>query len=175
MFKYISNILEQFSASQKIVALSILLISIITISIAPSFISAITLDREELNFEIKRKNIRINYLKKYIDSLEINIRKNQMECTNQIITREEEFIGMLEKLSVNLRSQNNKTQEKMVSINSVTSFNLERQVHNFEDSLISMIQISELPREEKIITYKKDEINSTLLMINEMKKKIKKK
>jgi energy-converting hydrogenase Eha subunit F len=51
MFKYISKILAQFSTPQKIVALSMLLLAIVIISIAPSFISSITLDRDELDSE----------------------------------------------------------------------------------------------------------------------------
>jgi uncharacterized membrane protein (DUF106 family) len=47
MFKYISKIIAQFSTPQKIIALSMLLLAII-ISIAPSLISSVTLDREEL-------------------------------------------------------------------------------------------------------------------------------
>ena len=62
MFKYISKILAQFSTSQKIVALSMLLLSIIIITIAPSLISSITLDRNELNSEIKKQNNKIKNL-----------------------------------------------------------------------------------------------------------------
>lgn len=48
MFEYISKIIAQFSTPQKIIAPSMLLLAIIIISIAPSLISSITLDREEL-------------------------------------------------------------------------------------------------------------------------------
>jgi hypothetical protein len=55
MFKYISKILAQFSTPQKIVALSMLLLAIIIITLAPSFIASITLDRDELNSEMNYK------------------------------------------------------------------------------------------------------------------------
>jgi peptidoglycan hydrolase CwlO-like protein len=88
MFKYISKILEQFTISQKIVALFMLLLSITTIIIAPSLISSIILNRDELNSEIENQNIKIKELKSDIDSLEYKIRKNEKECTNQILLRE---------------------------------------------------------------------------------------
>ena len=92
MFKYISSILSQFSTPQKIVALSMLLLAIVIITIAPSIISSITLDREELNSEIKRQDLKIEKLEIDVDSLESSIRKNGRECTNAIVSREEEFL-----------------------------------------------------------------------------------
>jgi hypothetical protein len=98
MFKYISEILSQFSTPQKVVALSLLLFSIVTISIAPSLINAINLDKEELNAEIEKKNNKISNLQKQIDESETKIRKDQQSCTNEILTREKEFISMLDYL-----------------------------------------------------------------------------
>lgn len=65
-----------------------LLLSITTIIIAPSLISSIILNRDELNSEIENQNIKIKELKSDIDSLEYKIRKNEKECTNQILLRE---------------------------------------------------------------------------------------
>jgi septal ring factor EnvC (AmiA/AmiB activator) len=98
MFKYISEILSQFSTPQKIVALSLLLFSIVTISIAPSLINAINLDKNELNGEIEKKDNKISNLEKQINESETKIRKEQQSCTNEILTREKEFISMLDYL-----------------------------------------------------------------------------
>ena len=98
MFKYISEILSQFSTPQKIVALSLLLFSIVIISIAPSLINVINLDKNELNVEIEKKDNKISNLEKQIDESETKIRKGQQSCTNEILEREKEFISMLDYL-----------------------------------------------------------------------------
>lgn len=143
MFKYISKILAQFSTPQKIVALSMLLLAIVIISIAPSFISSITLDRDELDSEIKKQDVKIEKLESDVDSLESSIRRNKKECTNQIVFREEEFLQMLDQLKSDILSNNRNP-------------------------------VPESSREEKVIVYKKPRLSSTISMIDEMKKKIKK-
>ena len=82
MFRYISEILSQFSTAQKVIALSLLLFSIVTISIGPSLIGAINLDKTELNAEIDKKDKKINQLEKYLDSKDSLIRYGQQSCTN---------------------------------------------------------------------------------------------
>lgn len=168
MFKYISKILEQFSTSQRIVALSMLLLAITIITLAPSFISAITLDSEELNLRIKRQNTKIKNLEVNVDSLEYKIRKSGMECTNQIVLREEEFLKMLEKLKGDLRN-NNSAEDKIVRLNHTQ----EIKKYQTGDSSVYMT-MQEEPRPEKVIIYKKPKINSTISMIEDMKKEIKK-
>jgi hypothetical protein len=170
MFKYISKILAQFSTPQKIVALSMLLLAIVIISIAPSIISSVTLDRDELNSEIKRQGTKIKNLEIHADSLEYKIRKSGMECTNQIVLREEEFLEMLENLKGDLRNHNN-MEDRIVRLNTVSK---EKRIYPVGDSSVSMMMVREEPRQEKVIIYKKPQISSTLSLIDEMKKKIKK-
>ena len=169
MFKYISNILAQFSTPQKIVALSMLLLAIVIITIAPSFISSITLNRDELNSEIKRQDTKIKNLEINVDSLEYKIRKSGMECTNQIVLREEEFLEMLERLKGDLRNHNN-IEDRIVRLNTTT----EKKIYPVGDSSVSMMMVREEPIQEKVIIYKKPQINSTLSLIDDMEKKIKK-
>jgi hypothetical protein len=169
MFKYISKILAQFSTPQKIVALSMLLVAIIIITLAPSFIASITLDRDELNSEIKRQDNKIKNLEVNVDSLEFKIRKNGMECTNQIVLREKEFLEMLEKLKGDLRNHNN-IEDKIVRLNTTYT---ENKIYPIGDSSVSMM-MQEKPSQEKIIIYKKPQISSTISLIDEMEKRIKK-
>jgi hypothetical protein len=171
MFKYISKILAQFSTPQKIVALSMLLLAIVIISIAPSFISSITLDRDELDSEIKKQDVKIEKLESDVDSLESSIRRNEKECTNQIVFREEEFLQMLDQLKGDIRSNNRNTEERIVRLNTISK---EKRIYTVGDSSVSMMLVPESPREEKVIVYKKPRISSTISMIDEMKKKIKK-
>ena len=160
MFKYISKILAQFSTPQKIVALSMLLLAIVIIFIAPSIISSVTLDRDELNSEIKRQGTKIKNLEIHADSLEYKIRKSGMECTNQIVLREEEFLEMLENLKGDLRNHNN-MEDRIVRLNTVST---EKKIYPVGDSSVSMMLVKEAPREEKVIVYKKPQIGLNLYM-----------
>lgn len=109
MFRYISEILSQFSTAQKVIALSLLLFSIVIITIAPSLIGAINLDKNELNAEIDRKDKKIDQLEKYLDSKDSLIRYGQQSCTNQIIQREKEFVTMLDALKQKAMLENGAT------------------------------------------------------------------
>ena len=127
-----------------------LLLAIVIITIAPSFISSITLNRDELNSEIKRQDIKIKNLEINVDSLEYKIRKSGMECTNQIVLREEEFLEMLENLKGDLRNHNN-MEDRIVRLNTVSK---EKRIYPVGDSSVSMMIVREEPRQEKVIIYK---------------------
>jgi hypothetical protein len=103
MFKYISEILAQFSKPQKILALLLVLFSIVVITISPSLISALTVNCEELEIRVERQSKRIGDLENLIDTLDFKIRTNQRKCTNEITSREMEFLEMLEELKSDIR------------------------------------------------------------------------
>lgn len=98
MFKYISEILAQFTRTQRIMALLMVLTTITIITIAPSFISSITTDRKELEKEIERQAVRISSLESQIDTLDQKVRDGQRSCTQEIYARESEFIQMLDEI-----------------------------------------------------------------------------
>jgi hypothetical protein len=104
MFKYISNILSQFTPAQRILALLILVLSVIIITLGPSLIGAITLDRTELTKDLNNKETRINFLEKKIDTLSDQIIESRRSCTDEITSREEEFVRMLDRLKKELES-----------------------------------------------------------------------
>lgn len=120
MLKYISTILSQFTSAQRIIALVLLLFSIVTMSLAPSFISTITLDRNELMSNLENKEARIKTLESNIDTLSEQIRKNQIDCTNRITRREQEFIQMLDDLRNELKNPEIKTSTRYMEIRSST-------------------------------------------------------
>jgi hypothetical protein len=97
-FKEIPQILSEFSKTQKLLALILLLCTIAIISVSPSLISAITLDRKDLEANIKNKEIQIDELKTSMVELDSLVRSNQRNCTNEILKREVEFLDMLREL-----------------------------------------------------------------------------
>jgi hypothetical protein len=98
MFKYISEILSQFSKTQRVMALLMVLTTITIISIGPSLIDSITTDRKELELKIVKQTERITLLENQIDTLDSKIRENQISCTQEICARENEFIKMLDEI-----------------------------------------------------------------------------
>jgi hypothetical protein len=98
MFKYISEILSQFSKTQRVMALLMVLTTITIISIGPSLIDSITTDRKELELKIIKQTERIALLESQIDTLDSKIRENQISCTQEIYARENEFIKMLDEI-----------------------------------------------------------------------------
>lgn len=104
MFKYISQIIAQFSTPQKVIALSLILLSIVIITVAPLMIE----DKSELSEEIELKTTKIRELQgdlNYKDSL---IRNEQMKCTNQIVEREKQFISLLDELKNKAKDDDNR-------------------------------------------------------------------
>ena len=98
MFKYISEILAQFTKTQRVMALLMVLTTITIITIGPSLIDSITTDRKELELKITKQTDRITSLENHIDTLDFEIRQNQRSCTQQLYSREEEFIKMLDEI-----------------------------------------------------------------------------
>jgi hypothetical protein len=156
MFKYISEILAQFSKAQKITVLCILLFVILIISLGPSFISAITLDRKELNTKIGQQDSTIRNLNTQVSELDLKIRRNESQCTNEMVKREMEFISMLDTLRKEMKMYNRLT--RPVIKTSIAQ----------NDSLIMMS-----PKIiEPVTTYKG--LNPIINKINEMEKRLSK-
>ena len=98
MFKYISEILSQFTKTQRVMALLMVLTTITIITIVPSLIDSITEDRTELELKITKQTERITLLENQVDTLDSKIRESQKSCTQEICARENEFIQMLDEI-----------------------------------------------------------------------------
>lgn len=156
MFKYISDIIAQFSTPQKIIALSMILLSIVIISIAPSLID----DKADLKNEITEKKSKIKILEddlRYKDSL---IRNEQKNCTDQILQREKEFISMLDYLSNKAKKEDN----KIISQTNMESFPV---IIQNPDS------ISYYPSPQTTSIIVKNDMGNIINEIEKVKKKVK--
>ncbi len=159
MFKYISEILAQFTRTQRIMALLMVLTTITIITIAPSFISSITTDRKELEDQIEKQTERINSLESQIDTLDQRLRDGQRSCTQELFQRESEFIKMLDEI----RSEafKCKTLEEHPKVLMRTNGS------DGEEPM--MLRMEQAPRPES-----KPDISPILKKIDKMKKEIKK-
>jgi len=160
MFKYISEILSQFSKTQRAMALLMVLTTITIITIGPSLINSITTDRTELELKITKQTEKITLLENHIDTLDWQIRESQKSCTQEIWARESEFIRMLDEIRAEAFKYkvSTKTSERVV-VNSRL---------NGDDRVMMM----ERPRVETPSEVKVD-ISSILNKIDKMKKNIK--
>jgi TolA-binding protein len=112
MFKYLAGVLKQFTQSQRILALILLLFTIVSVYIGPKIVEAVTFDGTEMYAKISSQAIEIGNLNKNVDALNIQIRQNQIDCTNQIITREKEILKQISDLEKTVRAV---SEEKKIS------------------------------------------------------------
>ena len=138
MFKYISEIIGKFSITQRITALVVLLIAIITITLGPSILDAVSQDNEELNLKVERQRRQLILVSNEVDSLTFVIRKNQRDCTNQIIEREEEIYAQLDRLERELRLRNRNL--SMITSDTIVDSRQVRVVDNSMDDMMNGIK-----------------------------------
>ena len=138
MFKYISEIIGKFSMTQRITALVVLLIAITTITLGPSILDAVSQDNEELNLKVERQRRQLILLNNEVDSLTFVIRKNQRDCTNQIIEREEEIYAQLDRLERELRLRNRNL--SMIQSDTIVASMKVRVVDNSMDDMMNGIK-----------------------------------
>ena len=160
MFKYISEILSQFSKTQRVMALLMVLTTITIISIGPTLIDSITTDRKELELKIIKQTERINLLENHTDTLDWQIRESQKSCTQEIYARENEFIQMLDEIRIEAFKYKVSTKTNNVVVNRKKSYDDEN------------VMMMETPKQETKTEVKVD-ISPILSKIDKMKKKIK--
>jgi predicted RNase H-like nuclease (RuvC/YqgF family) len=139
-------------------ALLMVLTTITIISLAPSFISSITMDRKELEDKIVKQTERINTLESQLDTLDQKLREDQRSCTQELFQRESEFIKMLDEI----RSE----AYKCKSVDERPKMLIRTNESNGEEPMMRMEQF---PR-----TGSKPDISPILKKIDRMKKEIKK-
>ena len=167
MFKYISEILSQFSKTQRVMALLMVLTTITIISIAPSLIDSITTDKKELEDKITKQTERITSLENHIDTLDLQIRESQRSCTQEIYARENEFIQMLDEIKA-------EAFKYRVSTKNSTEPRVMMRTKSTGDDGNGDVMMMEMPRQdEPVKTEVKVDISPVLSKIDKMKKKFK--
>jgi sensor c-di-GMP phosphodiesterase-like protein len=108
MFKYISEIISKISMKQRLSALAIVLLAIVTISVAPKIVSSFTQDNEELELKVERQRLQIEQLSNQVDTLNQKVLSEQSTCTNRFVAREKEILDLLLSLETEARNSNGK-------------------------------------------------------------------
>lgn len=134
------------------------LTAITIITVAPSLISSITMDRKDLETKIEKQTERINSLENLVDTLDQKIRDGQRTCTQELFERESEFIKMLD----DIRSEAYKCKTVQESPKMLIRTN-----DNFDEAPV--MRMESRPNPEI-----KTDISPILRKIDKMKKEIKK-
>ena len=95
MFQYISQILKSFTPGQRILALLILVVSIVTITLGPSLINSNTSTCDELTIRLKSQEQQIVELNQRVNELNTQVLTGQKECTDNLISKQKEIMDIV--------------------------------------------------------------------------------
>ena len=109
MFNYISQILKNFTSSQRILALLILVASIVIITLGPSFINSNTNTCDELTIRLKSQEQQIIELNQRVNELNSQVLTGQKECTDNLISKQKEIMDIINGMIKDAEHSNKKT------------------------------------------------------------------
>lgn len=160
MFKYISQILKSFTPGQRILALLILLISIIMITLGPSFINSNTNTCDELTIRLKSQEQQIVELNQRVNELNTQLLTGQKECTDNLISKQKEIMDIVNGMIKDAETTN---KQKIVKIDESHKMTLRRiDDGNGSNGEVSAMRIEE--PEPKVIV-----VNDNTEMIKKLK------
>ena len=160
MFKYISQILKSFTPGQRILALLILVISIIMITLGPSFINSNTNTCDELTIRLKSQEQQIVELNQRVNELNTQLLTGQKECTDNLISKQKEIMDIVNGMIKDAETTN---KQKIVKIDESRKMTLRRiDDGNGSNGEVSAMRIEET--EPKVIV-----VNDNTEMIKKLK------
>ena len=109
MFQYISQILKSFTPGQRILALLILVMSIVMITLGPSFINSNTNTCDELTIRLKSQESQIIELNQRVNELNTQLLSGQKECTDNLIAKQREIMDMVNSMIKDAEHSNKQT------------------------------------------------------------------
>lgn len=132
MIKYLSEKLKNFTAAQRMIALTLFLLTVFLITTLPIFIKSYNEDNKVLvnrvillNRVVEELNSDVKKLTMDNDSLNYKLRVNQIECTNLVKRREKEIMAQIDVLEENMsRKQTISSMENITGQKSNDSTNV---------------------------------------------------
>lgn len=116
MFKYLSEILKQFSPTQRILALLILVLTITILTLGNTYLNNVSVDTEYYKEQIKILN------KKIVDSETRHgdeLIESHRTCTQEMIQRELDIVDEIERLKIALSNGQRQQNRMIVSSDSI--------------------------------------------------------
>lgn len=99
------------SPAQRLWALTLLLFSIALISVGPKFVESFTQTDDELKAITDRQRVQIMELNEELAKTNSEIIKAKTECTDLVIQRETEILGMIEDLQRGMGNTNRRLEK----------------------------------------------------------------
>lgn len=143
MFKYIGDILKQFTSTQRLIALLILLISITIIMVGPKLVESFKTDKkdyEQLVVSLRNRNMTLTTEN---EDLSNQILINRRECRIKLVEKENEIIDVLSKIENNLnrnRHLQKVTTDTFVVNDSITKISSVKVLEPTNNDAVNMIR-----------------------------------
>ena len=150
MFNYISQILKNFTSSQRILALLILVMSIVIITLGPSFINSNTNTCDELTIRLKSQENQIIELNQRVNELNTQLLSGQKECTDNLIAKQREIMDMVNGMIKDAEHSNNQTMVKSEKPRKLTM----KRMDDGNESTGEVLEMSIKEPETKVIIVK---------------------
>jgi hypothetical protein len=107
MIKYIKDILTTITPGQRLFALVFLLIAITLMTVGPRLFDSVTMDHDELNLKVNRQKTEIFELNSRVGELTQQVLENQRSCTNDLIAKEKEILGIIGSIETEMANNHN--------------------------------------------------------------------
>lgn len=143
MFKYIGDILKQFTSTQRLIALLILLISITIIMVGPKLVESFKTDKKDYEQLVVSLRNRNTTLTTENEDLSNQILINRRECRIKLVEKENEIIEVLSKIENNLnrnRHLQKVTTDTFVVNDSITKISSVRVLEPTNNDAVNMIR-----------------------------------
>jgi type II secretory pathway component HofQ len=143
MFKYIVDILKEFTSKQKLYALVIVLVAIVTITVGPKLVSEFKTDKEE--YELIVSSLRKRNRDLFVENEELNnqLVKGRTECRVLLVEKENEVIAALTEIERKMKRQktlNKVTVDTIVNDGTVAQISEVKYVQTTNPEVMGMVQ-----------------------------------
>lgn len=143
MFKYIVDILKEFTSKQKLYALVIVLVAIVIITVGPKLISEFKTDKEE--YELMISSLRKRNRDLFVENGELSnqLIKGRTECRVLLVEKENEVIAALTEIERKMRTQktlNKITVDTIVNDGTISQISEVKYVQTPNPEVMGMVQ-----------------------------------
>ena len=107
MIKYVKDILNTITPGQRLFALVFLLIAITLMTVGPKLFDSFTMDHDELTLKVNRQKTEILDLNTRVGELTQQVLENQKSCTNELIAKEKEILGIITSIETEMEKGHN--------------------------------------------------------------------
>lgn len=170
MLKYIKDILTTITPGQRLFALVFLLVAITLMTVGPKLFDSFTMDHDELNIKVNRQKTEIIELNSRVGELTQQVLDNQRSCTNNLIEKELEILGIITSIEIELERGHNTVTK--IEKRPETSNRMVRRLPSSTEDTIQVAYLEASVIDQPVIIETKADYSKALKSIKQLKKKI---